>query len=297
MVVGLLASSRPAAPTCRSIRLSARAPGLHAGRCAAPRVLLTQLHCRRGCRRTAPAALPRRRLAAAIAAQPATCAPRRGSRPSTSPMSSTPRGRPGSPRASSSTRRHRHIAGVDAARRLCRLDRRDFVLSSTRRQLRLPGELFWPPARRRARWCCRRTCRTAALSRRPSSARELHLAPRAALLGAFLDDRAGSMGRLDRRSSAGGERAGPAIGPTAFSARTAAADQRLRPDRDAASGPPCIVPRKLIDGAAVPIGRPIENTRVYVLDARISSSCRSAWRVSFTSAGAGLARGYLGAPG
>ena len=48
--------------------------------------------------------------------------------------------------------------------------------------------------------------------------------------------------------------------------------------------------------AMVPIGRPIWNTRLYVLDAGLSL-CRRAWRASFTSAGLGLARGYLNRAG
>ena len=48
---------------------------------------------------------------------------------------------------------------------------------------------------------------------------------------------------------------------------------------------------------AMPIGRPIANTQVYVLDAQLDSRCRSAWRASCTSAARALARGYLNRPG
>ena len=51
-----------------------------------------------------------------------------------------------------------------------------------------------------------------------------------------------------------------------------------------------------LDGGRRPIGRPIANTRVYVLDDGCSR-CRRAWRGSCTSAGAGSARGYLDGPG
>ena len=50
-------------------------------------------------------------------------------------------------------------------------------------------------------------------------------------------------------------------------------------------------------GAAVPIGRPIANTRAYVLDAAAAAGAGRACPASCTSAGAGVARGYLGRPG
>ena len=52
----------------------------------------------------------------------------------------------------------------------------------------------------------------------------------------------------------------------------------------------------LCDRGAVPIGTPIANTRFYVLDDDLPR-CRSAWPASCTSAGAGVARGYVGRAG
>ena len=74
--------------------------------------------------------------------------------------------------------------------------------------------------------------------------------------------------------------------------------QRLWADRG--DGELCasvrLEPGAPVPAGAVPIGRPIWNTRVFVLDA-VWRRCRWGWPGELYVAGAGLARGYLGRAG
>ena len=160
------ACSRPAAPTCRSTRPTRRAPGASCWRTPARRAARHQRRCG-----PPPRDGPRRcRLDAGDGrgSRARRAAPRGASRRAASPTSSTPRARPGGPRASVITppRRSCNFAGRRCARasRSTRGDRAAGVDDALVRHRRA-GALPAAAARRRA-WCWR-------AARRPPDGRRL----------------------------------------------------------------------------------------------------------------------------
>ena len=103
---------------------------------------------------------------------------------------------------------------------------------------------------------------------------------------------------LDARSLCGGEALPADAGRRAASSRlpSAAGATCYGPTETRPSGPGRSA-RSNRRAPACPIGRPIANTRVYVLDARGRAGAGRACRASCTSAARGVARGYLDRPG
>ena len=146
-------------------------------------------------------------------------------------------------------------------------------------------------------WCCRRDARMD-----PAALAGARCERRHDRAGACVPTRAsgccgrggaGGRGRHRRWSAARRSRA-RLRRPLRTLARVAAAQPatgRPRPRRVDLHGP--VETRR---GDAAPIGRPIANTRVYVLDGEPAAGAGRRARASSTSAAPGLARGYLGRP-